>query len=303
MQITKKIAVAALMLGAVACAKKTPSGKEFKIVESGNGVKPIENNVVEFKFSISDDKDSTLFENSMMGRGEYEMFVLPPDSVFKKAIAEGQQIDPIIEMLTMAHEGDSTQMSIVAKDFFGKMLPPFVKDSLDVVKVGLRISRVFDNREDYTQVKEAEMEAAAEAQKATDDKVITDFLTENKIEGVQKTESGLYYIITKEGKGENPTAGDNVKVHYTGTLLDGSKFDSSVDRGQPLPFVLGQGRVIKGWDEGIALLNKGAKATLYIPSGLAYGPRAMGAQIPANSVLKFDVELVDFTKAETPASK
>ncbi|OHX67101.1 FKBP-type peptidyl-prolyl cis-trans isomerase [Flammeovirga pacifica] len=303
MQITKKIAVGILMLGAVACTKKTQSGREFDVVENGNGVKPIENNVIEFKFKISDDKDSTLFENSMMGRGEYEMFVIPPDSVFKKAIAEGQQIDPIIEMLMMAHEGDSTQMTIVAKDFFGKMLPPFVKDSLDVVTVGLRLSRVFDNREDYTQVKEAEAEEDAKAQIAIDDKLIQDYLSKNNINGVQKTESGLYYVITQEGKGPQPQNGDNVEVHYTGTLLDGSKFDSSLDRGQPLPFVLGQGRVIKGWDEGIALLNKGAKATLYVPSPLAYGQRAMGAQIPANSVLKFDVELVNFSSPEAPNTK
>ena len=81
-------------------------------------------------------------------------------------------------------------------------------------------------------------------------------------------------------------------MHYSGYLVDGTKFDSSIDRGTPIDFVLGEGRVIKGWDEGISLLNIGAKASLIIPPDLGYGSRAMGP-IPANSILIFEVELVD----------
>jgi peptidylprolyl isomerase len=107
-----------------------------------------------------------------------------------------------------------------------------------------------------------------------------------------KTASGLEYTITSKGNGKKPAEGDTVKVHYTGTLLDGTKFDSSVDRGQPFTFKLGLGRVIRGWDEGIALLNEGDKATFIIPAELGYGGQANG-KIPANSVLKFDVELLE----------
>ena len=108
------------------------------------------------------------------------------------------------------------------------------------------------------------------------------------------TDSGLKYSITQSGSGEMPQKGDKVVVHYTGKLEDGKKFDSSLDRGQPFSFELGAGRVIKGWDEGIALLNKGAKATLIIPSDLGYGASGAGADIPPNATLIFDVELVDF---------
>ena len=106
------------------------------------------------------------------------------------------------------------------------------------------------------------------------------------------TQSGLRYIILQQGAGPRPQNGQTVKVHYTGFLLDGSKFDSSVDRAQPFTFAIGTGAVIKGWDEGIALLNVGTKARLIIPHELAYGERGMPPVIPPGSTLLFDVELL-----------
>jgi len=114
-----------------------------------------------------------------------------------------------------------------------------------------------------------------------------------------KTASGLEYVITSKGNGKQATAGDKVKVHYTGKLLDGTKFDSSVDRGDPFSFQLGKGQVIKGWDEGIALLVEGDKATLTIPAELGYGAQGSGS-IPANSKLIFDVELIAVMQAPKP---
>lgn len=108
----------------------------------------------------------------------------------------------------------------------------------------------------------------------------------------KKTASGLEYIKLNETDGVQAEAGKNVSVHYSGYLLDGTMFDSSIERGQPISFPLGTGRVIKGWDEGIALMKVGEKAQLIIPADLGYGERAMGP-IPANSTLVFDVELVD----------
>jgi len=118
------------------------------------------------------------------------------------------------------------------------------------------------------------------------------YLKENKIK-TDPTASGLYYIETQEGTGVQAEAGDMVKVHYTGKLLDGTVFDSSIDRGEPIEFKLGAGRVIKGWDEGIALMKEGGKATLIIPSNLGYGSREIPNVIPAYSTLVFDVELVE----------
>lgn len=110
--------------------------------------------------------------------------------------------------------------------------------------------------------------------------------------GYTYTDNGLGLKMMNEGNGELPTKGKTVVVHYTGYLKDGTKFDSSVDRGQPFEFPLGAGRVIKGWDEGIALLKIGSKAMLKIPPKLGYGSRNAG-KIPANSTLYFEVELLD----------
>ncbi len=111
-------------------------------------------------------------------------------------------------------------------------------------------------------------------------------------EDVMTTDSGLQYIMVEEGTGEAPQNGDIVQVHYTGTLEDGTVFDSSLSRGEPIAFSLGLGQVIPGWDEGIALLTVGGKAKLIIPSELGYGERGAGGVIPPNATLFFDVELV-----------
>lgn len=107
------------------------------------------------------------------------------------------------------------------------------------------------------------------------------------------TPSGLKLEIIKEGTGPMPQPGQTVTVHYTGTLTDGKKFDSSLDRGEPISFPLGQGRVIKGWDEGIGLLKIGSRAKLIIPPQLGYGVNGTpGGPIPPNATLIFDVELL-----------
>lgn len=106
------------------------------------------------------------------------------------------------------------------------------------------------------------------------------------------TPSGLKYIDIQEGTGPSPVAGKTVIVHYTGTLEDGKKFDSSVDRGDPLRFPIGKGVVIKGWDEGLMSMKVGGKRKLIIPADLGYGDRAIPGVIPANSTLLFDVELI-----------
>ena len=111
--------------------------------------------------------------------------------------------------------------------------------------------------------------------------------------GFSKTSSGLLYKFEKENNLEKPVSGNKVKVHYKGMLLDGTVFDSSYKRNQPIEFTLGIGQVIKGWDEGISLLGLGDKATFIIPSELAYGQSGAGGVIPPNATLVFDVELVE----------
>lgn len=106
------------------------------------------------------------------------------------------------------------------------------------------------------------------------------------------TPSGLKYVELKEGTGATPERGQTVEVHYTGTLEDGTKFDSSRDRGQPFKFKIGVGQVIKGWDEGLSTMKVGGRRNLIIPPELGYGSRGAGGVIPPNATLLFDVELL-----------
>lgn len=119
---------------------------------------------------------------------------------------------------------------------------------------------------------------------------IRKYIEDNNLDA-KSTESGLHYVIEKEGNGEHPTLSDRVEVHYHGYFTDGKVFDSSVDRGESISFGLNQ--VIAGWQEGIPLFSKGGKGKLIIPSNLGYGSRDSGP-IPGNSVLVFDVELINF---------
>ena len=109
-----------------------------------------------------------------------------------------------------------------------------------------------------------------------------------------KTASGLMYVITKEGEGPTPKKGQKIKAHYTGTLLNGKKFDSSRDRGKPFAFPVGMGKVIRGWDEGFLAMRKGEKRILIIPHTLAYGERGRHPTIPPRATLVFDIELIEF---------
>jgi peptidylprolyl isomerase len=115
--------------------------------------------------------------------------------------------------------------------------------------------------------------------------------TSGKTANMITTDSGLQYTDIVEGTGATPTTGQRVKVHYTGTLQDGTKFDSSRDRGQPFEFQIGVGQVIKGWDEGVGSMKVGGQRQLVIPPELGYGSRGIGP-IPPNSTLLFDVELL-----------
>ena len=145
-----------------------------------------------------------------------------------------------------------------------------------------------------------------ENQHELDLRIIDDYITENQIDNVLESSSGLHYVITEQGIGNNAASGRLVSVNYAGYVLDGKCFDTSIEAIArtnfiysanrayvPIDFVLGNGSVIEGWDEGIALLNQGAKATFYIPSTLGYGNSQVSSVIVANSILIFDVELVD----------
>lgn len=158
-------------------------------------------------------------------------------------------------------------------------------DSVEIIRVGAA-AEAFNAVETFRQFSGAKAEREAASKKAAEQ------LLKDASEGFDSTESGLRYKIINKGDGAKAEKGKTVSVHYKGQLLDGTVFDSSYKRNQPIDFGLGQGQVISGWDEGISLLSVGDKARFVIPPNLGYGSQGAGGVIPPNAVLIFDVELM-----------
>lgn len=258
--------------------KTTENGLYYKEIVKGEGEPLKMGDVVRVSLAYYI-HDSLLFTTNNLPEPAYD---LVRESIFKGDIYEG---------FRMMHVGDSMSFMISADSVFSKQfgvptLPDFVTPG-SFLRWEVKVHEA-TTEEAFQQKKLEEMEAL---QKKADE----EFAAWKAANGVtaQPTESGLVYVCTKKGKGPKPSYKQTVKVHYTGKLLDGTVFDSSVERGEPIAFPLGVGQVIPGWDEGIAMMSKGEKGILYIPSNLAYGARQAGP-IPAFSNLIFEVELVDF---------
>jgi peptidyl-prolyl cis-trans isomerase A (cyclophilin A) len=197
-------------------------------------------------------------------------------------LVEGQSV------VTAISNGDKMETVRIVR--VGKAAKAFDAPKVFADKVAiLEKSQASFKAEKEKKAREAQEKAAAERAKL---EAGFDARVKEKFPTAQKTASGLYYVVQKEGNGPQAEKGKKVEVHYTGTLWDGTKFDSSYDRGQPLPFTLGIGQVIAGWDEGIALMKVGGKIKLIIPSKLGYGERGAGGVIPPNADLIFDSELI-----------
>ena len=211
------------------------------------------------------------------------------------------------EGLAMMHKGDSASFIVNIDSTFIKWFHqpslPAEFNSTDVLRFEVRVDDFYPESEYATRLgakikkdtdaRIEKMKADHPEETATAAQQLTEYLAKNKIEA-QPTASGLYYVMTQEGNGEKPEVGQMVQVHYTGKLLDGTLFDSSIERGQPISIPIGVGQVIPGWDEGIMLMSKGEKGVLYIPYYLAYGDRQAGDKITPFSNLMFEVELIDF---------
>ena len=200
-----------------------------------------------------------------------------------------------VEGFSMMHKGDSASFIVDIDSSFVNLfgyntLPPQFS-STDIMRFEVRLDDFYPESEfRFRMIENIKKNYPAETEKAVSE--LNVYLEKNGVVA-QPTSTGLYYVKTQDGTGEKPSKGSTVKAHYTGYLLDGTVFDTSIERGEPIEFVLGVGQVIPGWDEGIALMSKGEKAVLYIPYYLAYGDRDLGV-IPPFSNLVFEVELIDF---------
>ena len=194
--------------------------------------------------------------------------------------------DPL-EVLAMMGAGDSASCRVPVDLIFRGNPPAFLKKG-DFMKLDITVDQVL-TKEEYDKM----MMAQSVSQMQIEQKNIESYLTQNGLTGV-KTAAGMYLVTEKEGTGKQPVSGSTVRVNYTGKLLNGQQFDSSLSPGrEPFEFVIGQGSVIRGWDEGIPYFKEGGKGKLFIPSTLGYGEQGMGSQIPPNSILVFDIELVE----------
>ncbi len=277
--------MAACGLGNDKSFKETESGLKYLFHISDGDEKPQIGDILSMQM-IYTVEDTVLFDSRLS-----EMPVYIP-------LLESQYPGDIYEAMGMMAVGDSATFKMNAADFFmytaGMMeLPPFITQSSELI-FDIKLLKAMD--EEGFAVEEQRM---MEEQMAKDllraeqeEELRLEYIAEEGIT-VTPTESGLYYIEIEAGNGPAAQPGSMVSVHYEGRLLDGSVFDSSHDRGEPIEFILGQGWVIPGWDEGIGMMRVGGKARLVIPSHLGYGDRGAGPMIPAYSTLVFDVELVD----------
>lgn len=291
----KQVGQAALIVAlAAACGRNrvqvTENGLKYQIHEQNEGARKGKvGDILTMHLTLLNSKDSVLRDTHKEGAPFQMLLQVPP---FKGSYEEG---------LTMLSKGDSATFYVSADSLFTRAMqpmPPGVTKGSDI-GIAVKVLNV-QSQEEYQKTQAAEFEK----QKGIDTKIIDAYVAKNGLAGkAQKTESGVYYIVTQPGSGPTPARGDIVSVQYTGKLLNGTVFDSSVKSlnpqatGQPVQFPIGVGQVIPGWEEGVMKMRKGEKTTLIIPSTLAYGPRA-NPKIPANSVLLFDIELVDFQKGQ-----
>jgi peptidylprolyl isomerase len=261
----------------------TASGIYYLETKKGRGKAPVKDDYVTIHFEVSLLDGIEVF--STRDRGEAMDFKY--GSQFEN---EGFQ-----EVLGMMREGGTANAIIPSSMGFGPrgaggVVPPFATLYYDVELIKVMTEEEFEQKR---LEREAKLKADAADKEKNEQIEIQKYLTDNNLTPTETLPDGLIYVETQAGDGPKAEAGKKVKVHYTGTLLDGTKFDSSRDRGEPFEFTLGRGEVIQGWDSGIALMNVGAKGILVIPYKLGYGERGAGGSIPPYSTLVFDVELME----------
>ncbi len=266
--------------------KITDSGLKYKFHYKADGENAIVGKIITFEMLNKDEYGNILMDT----RGEYPSVMELIESEYEGDIYEG---------LAMMSVGDSATFIVDARKFYSitakisedpsSMVEPGSKLFINVKMVNVQTEEEFE-KELMEQIKrQAELNEIAFEEEQTK---LNNYLEEHNI-SEKPQESGLIYIEIEKGDGPKVKQGQDVRVHYTGRFIDGTVFDSSLERGDPISFAVGQGQVIPGWDEGIMLMNVGGKARLIIPSHIAYGEQGAGNIIPPFSTLIFDVEVVE----------
>ncbi len=263
--------------------KESDNGLAYKFHIENKGEKPQEGDYITVKMNYKTDKDSVLFDSKTRPNGALTFPLQKP--AFKGALEEG---------LAMMSIGDSASFKVLADSLFMKTFG--MKEMPKGITPGSYLT--FEVKMDKIQKEEElKQEQEADMNKRKDEEAAArnEYLKTNNIT-TAPTATGLIFIEQKKGTGKKAEAGKMVTVHYTGTLLDGTKFDSSKDHGQPFEFILGQGQVIPAWEEALSMMSEGGAAKLIIPSSIAYGAQQAGP-IPPFSTLIFEVELVKVSDA------
>lgn len=300
------VCVAGLLM-ACTKTKETPSGLKFTMVKSGGADVAANGQIMVITFLFKDGKDSVWTDSQKN----------PFPTMIKVDSAMG--VDPVMEVVQMLGKGDSVTFQVPAKELFAKTfrspIPPGVDSTANFTfQIGVTDvvteERAMEMQKEFM-TKQNEEALKAEKEQLGKDTVAIDLFLKEKAIVAKKTASGLRYVISKPGVGPNAQTGQQVRVNYTGTLLDGTFFDSSIESVakannaynaqrpyEPLKLMLGTQSVISGWEEALTLMNQGSKMTVYIPSTLAYGNRRRSEVIAENSILVFEMELVEIVKAK-----
>ena len=285
--------------------EQTATGLTYRIISKGKGPAPQEGEVILLNMHYQTEKGDTLLNTAAQ---DFPTALRYSDKTYTK---DGS----FLEAISMLQKGAKMLFKLDAKKLLGENFTPIAaqyglkEDEKILLKLSLEnIMSEQDFKKwktDQIALLQKRQQEKDQQQLQEDTKAIDQYLKKRQL-SAQTMPSGLRYVIDTPGQGAKPKQKDKVKVNYTGQLLNGKVFDTSLadiakKHGihnslrtyEPMEFQLGVEQVIKGWDEGIMLLNKGAKARLFIPSALAYGSRAMGELIQPNAILIFDVELVD----------
>ena len=296
--MTRFILLFAVLVAFAACNSAT-SGKEgttvngFKYVHhiSNEGEKAETGDYVYFQVEMSNG-DSIAYDSRQQPPGMPGQSTTPQVAI-QDMSAPNAKPSPVMEALTLMTVGDSLTVYYPLDSLEGRRPPGYEEAENILYHLVMQEIKSAEQVEQEKAEEQARIEAKLNDVKAKVDETLSKYKS-GELENVQKTESGLEYVLHEAGEGETPQAGQTVVADYYGVLeSDGTMFDNSFERGQPFAFPLGQGRVIQGWDEGFGLLSPGAKATLFIPYDLAYGAAGRPPQIPEKADLVFYVEMLE----------